>query len=63
MVEESSLTGFLTAIGWVGQDGADPLEGVDAAAVFAWIDNYCSAHPLDQIVIGAEQFSRAHPHR
>ena len=29
-------------------------EGTDADGVFAWIDNYCSAHPLETIYSAAE---------
>jgi hypothetical protein len=27
----------------------------DSAGMFAWIDTYCRAHPLDQLVGAAEQ--------
>jgi hypothetical protein len=27
----------------------DPLKGVDANGVWAWIDNYCGAHPLNPL--------------
>jgi hypothetical protein len=27
----------------------DVMKGIDANGVFAWMDNFCAAHPLDQI--------------
>ena len=33
----------------VKQSGSDFLNGLDAEAVFGWLDNYCSAHPLERI--------------
>ena len=47
-MNEQWVTGFLSGIGFVGEDGADPLKGLDGNAVHAWIDNYCHAHPLEQ---------------
>jgi hypothetical protein len=34
-------------------ESADLLENVDQASVSAWLDNYCSVHPLDTLVQGA----------
>jgi hypothetical protein len=56
------VAGFLSGIGFVGEGGDDPLHGLDANAVDAWIDNYCQANPLDDIETAAEHFYRAHPH-
>jgi hypothetical protein len=56
----SWVVGFLSGIGWVGQDGDNPLHGVDAEGVWAWVDNYCKAHPIDTIAKGASQFYWAH---
>lgn len=36
----------------------DLLEGVDSSAVLAWMDNYCRAHPLETIVVGATALRR-----
>jgi hypothetical protein len=38
------------------------LNGVDAQGVWAWIDNYCHANPLDEVSGAAEAFVNAHPH-
>jgi hypothetical protein len=42
--------------------GFDPLRGLDANAVWAWIDNYCRVHPLETVETAAFQFVLAHPH-
>jgi hypothetical protein len=31
------------------KDTPDMLHGVDVAGVFAWMDKYCSEHPIDQL--------------
>ncbi len=57
------VLGFLSGIGYAGSgSGLNPLNGVDADGVSAWIDNYCQAHPLDRIVEAATAFVKAHPH-
>ena len=50
------VLGYLSGIGFVGEDGADPLNNVDARGVWAWIDNYCQSHPIDHIVGTAKAF-------
>jgi hypothetical protein len=55
--------GFLSGVGFVGRDSADPLRGMDAEGVWAWIDNYCQANPIKDVVDAAEAFYDAHPHR
>jgi len=57
----SWVLGFLSGIGFMGAVGDDPLNGVDADGVRAWIDNYCAAHPLINIEQAAAAFSIAHP--
>jgi hypothetical protein len=61
-VEEAWVFGFLSAIGYVHLNRMDPLHGMDGGAVDSWIDNYCSAHPLDRIAEAASAFIAAHPH-
>jgi hypothetical protein len=39
--------GYLTAMNEVERD--DILLNINAAATYAWIDNYCSGHPLDTL--------------
>jgi hypothetical protein len=33
----------------------DPLRGTDFAGLMAWIDNYCSSHPLEAINSAADK--------
>jgi hypothetical protein len=40
-----ALSGFNIACA-----GPDPLAGLDAEAVFAWVDQYCAQHPLDPLM-------------
>jgi hypothetical protein len=54
------VLGFLSDVGYMGP-GLDPLNGTDAEGVFAWLDNYCHAHPLDLIHVAADAFVSAHP--
>lgn len=53
------VAGFLSGIGYQGP--GNPLNGVDAEGVWAWIDNYCRSHPLDKIRMAAEAFDTEHP--
>jgi hypothetical protein len=41
----------------------DPLNGTDREGVLAWIDNYCHAHPLEQISLAAVAFVHFHPNK
>jgi hypothetical protein len=44
------VQGFISAFNYYGGATApDIASGTDANGVFAWIDNYCAAHPLDSI--------------
>jgi hypothetical protein len=54
---------FLSGVGFMGGDtGNNPLNGVDADGVWAWIDNYCRDHPRVKIGDAAGAFVHAHPH-
>jgi hypothetical protein len=57
----SWILGFLSGVGYVAAPDQDPLHGLDRAAVPAWVDRYCEAHPLDAIATAAEVFVREHP--
>jgi hypothetical protein len=61
MPDESWVLGFLAGIGFMGDDGADPLKGIDGKGVAAWIDNYCASHPIETVVDAAQAFYREHP--
>jgi hypothetical protein len=69
-LEVQWVLGYVSGVGFAGQILSnehsayaviDPLDGTDAQAVLAWIDNYCRAKPLDQIEQAAGAFVFAHP--
>lgn len=60
--DEQWVLGFLTGVGFAGSDADDPLNGVNAASVWNWVDDYCKTHPADKIVTAARAFFKAHPH-
>jgi len=43
------VVGFISAFNYYKGATADVTNGTDMNGVFAWIDNYCAAHPLDPI--------------
>jgi hypothetical protein len=45
---QSWVLGFLSGVGFMG-NGFDPLQGLDANAVTAWLDNYCRTHSLENL--------------
>ena len=59
--DESWVMGFLSGVGFVAKDGANPLHGVETDAVLSWIDRYCRAHLFDSIAKAAAAFVYAHP--
>ncbi len=50
--------GFLSGVGAQGIN--DPLNGVDANAVFAWLDIYCRSRPLENLAQADIVFVAAH---
>jgi hypothetical protein len=59
---EQWILGFLSGVGYEGLDrGDNPLNGVDADAVWAWMDNYCQANPLDGVAKAGSAFDTTHP--
>jgi hypothetical protein len=55
------VLGFLSGVGYRGE-GFDPLHGLDARAVAAWLDNYCRAHLFQDLAEAAAAFVRERPH-
>jgi hypothetical protein len=39
----------------------DPLHGLDAGAVYGWVDRYCGDHPAETIETAARVFIQEHP--
>jgi hypothetical protein len=55
--------GFLSGVGYeAAKDGDNPLNEMDAEAVWARLDNYCQGHPLDPISDAVAAFVHAHRH-
>jgi hypothetical protein len=59
--ETNWVVGFLSGVGFMGRGNVNPLDGMDAEGILAWIDNYCRAHPIERIVEAAGAFFYAHP--
>jgi hypothetical protein len=57
---EGWAIGYLSGTA-VWSDNLDPLQGVDADAVFYWLDNYCREHPIDPFSKALAAFVHAHP--
>lgn len=55
------ILGFLSGVSYESSSGDNPLSGVDADAVWAWMDNYCQTNPLDHIFLAGEIFAALHP--
>lgn len=55
----SWVLAWLSTVGY--QAAGDPLNHVDRRASPAWIDNYCHANPIKQIVDAAQAFYDTHP--
>jgi hypothetical protein len=59
--DEQWVLGYLSAVAdWTD---FDPLHGIDAQGVWAWMDNYCQANPLVKITEAASAFVREHPRK
>jgi hypothetical protein len=51
--QTSWVQGFLTAFNYYTSETGSVEKGTDPNGIFAWIDNYCAAHPLDTIATAA----------
>ena len=53
------VLGYLSSVAnWTDPD---PMKGLDAEAVWAWMDSYCRAHPLATVSKAARAFVEGHP--
>jgi hypothetical protein len=59
--KEGWVLGFLSGVN-SGED-KDFLTNTDAPSVWAWFDNYCSTHPLDDLVTAADALIAELRHR
>ena len=55
--DEQWVVGYLSGVA-IWTPGLNPMNGVDADAVWAWMDNYCRAHPLVAIKDATSAFVR-----
>jgi hypothetical protein len=60
-MSEQWVVGFLSGIGSMVLGELDPLHGLQADAVYRWMDNYCGAHPSQTIEAAARVFIQEHP--
>jgi hypothetical protein len=51
------ILGFIAGAAY--ENGKDPLSGINADGVWAWIDNYCAANPRQTQVDAATAFLKA----
>jgi hypothetical protein len=62
VIGEQWVLGFLSGVGYASaQTGVDPLKGVEAQDVFAWVDKDCQSHPLGRLAESVESFTVSHP--
>jgi hypothetical protein len=61
LMNEQWVVGFLSGIGSMVLGELDPLHGLDADAVYHWMDDYCRSHPLEKIEAAARVFIQEHP--
>jgi hydrogenase/urease accessory protein HupE len=54
------VLGFLSGVGFAAS-GLDPLNNMDGEGIWAWIDNYCRAHPIEQLSEATAAFVMEHP--
>jgi hypothetical protein len=59
--DEQWMIGYLSGVGKWGSAELDPLNGIDARAVYVWISDYCAANTLVQIVDAGNAFIHVHP--
>src|SRR5271163_463744 len=50
---EGWLLGFVSGYNWYAEDRGEDIKLEDGNALVAWVDNYCSKRPLDNIAIAA----------
>jgi hypothetical protein len=60
-MQQQWVVGFLSGIGAMVLGELDPLHGLDATAVYGWVDRYCHDHPTDTIEAAARVFIQEHP--
>jgi hypothetical protein len=59
--DEQWMMGYLSGAGKWGNTDLDPLNGMDAQAIYAWISNYCAFNPFAKIQDAGTAFIHVHP--
>ena len=59
--DQQWVLGYLSAVPDWDPGHLDPVDGIDSAGVWAWMDDYCGAHSLVTIKDAAIAFVRQHP--
>lgn len=52
LAPQAWIQGYISALNFsvsLRGEGPDIMQGTDAEGIFAWVDNYCAAHPLNSI--------------
>ena len=62
IASEQWVLGFLSGVGYMGSKSIDPLRGIDAKAVFVWVDNYCIKEPEQNLLSASIMFRFTHSH-
>jgi hypothetical protein len=62
MGDEQWMLGYLSGAGKWGSADLDPLNGIEAQTIYAWVSNYCAVSPSAQIQDAGNAFIHVHPH-
>jgi hypothetical protein len=60
--DDQWMIGYLSGAGKWGAADLDPLNGMDARAIYAWVSNYCEVNPSVLIQDAGNAFIHVHPH-
>ena len=55
----SWLQGYLSAYNNYVDHGGNVAKGTDIPGIIAWMDNYCHAHPLDNVATASDALMQA----
>ncbi len=50
------VLGFLSGVAW--ESNQDIIDSVDPASIDVWMDNYCHAHPLNNVANGVASLAK-----
>ena len=58
---EQWILGYLSGAADNASGRVDPLDRLDFYAITSWMDKYCRAHPLDDMLKAGRSFITEHP--